>query len=85
MFKIYILKKRKGGSEVLKHTKTDTPIKAVAEAAFMTLRNDTDYQGQNLLLLATRNGQQVAAHWFNRQPGDEEYVSHDQKLDFTNT
>lgn len=81
MYKVYIIKKRKGGSEVLKETKTDTPIAAVAEAAFWSLRNDAKYQNQALLLLVTHKNKQLVAHWFDRSPGDDEFINEDQKLD----
>lgn len=83
MYKVYIIKKRKGGSEVLKETKTDTHIQAVAEAAFWALRNDEQYQNKKLLLLMTENGKQLNAHWFDRSSGDDEYVEDNQALNFT--
>lgn len=80
MYKVYIIKKRRGGSEVLKNTKTDTPIAAVAEAAFWALYGSDEYKNQHLLLLMTLNNKQLNAHWFDAKPGDDDYIALNSKL-----
>lgn len=74
MYKVYLLKKTRSGTEVVKESRTNTPSPAAAAAAFWELRNQPELQGQPILLLMTKNGEKLNRHWFNRQMGDDQYV-----------
>lgn len=75
MYKVYLLKRRKGGSEVVKESRTNTPSAAAAEDAFWELRNRTDLAGQHYILLMTKDGQKLNVHNFMEQPGDVQYIA----------
>ncbi|MEB4590103.1 hypothetical protein VSS37_03840 [Candidatus Thiothrix sp. Deng01] len=74
MYKVYLLKKTRSGTEVMKGLSTETPSAAAATAAFWDLRHQPDLQGQPILLLMTKDKEKLNRHWFNREPGDEQYV-----------
>jgi hypothetical protein len=75
MYKVYTLRKTRSGTEVDKESRTSTPSAAAAAAAFWDLRNNPDLAGQPLLLLMTKDKKQLNAHWFNRQEGDEQFIT----------
>ena len=74
MYKVYLLRKTKSGTEVIKESRTETPSASAASAAFWELRNQQDLQGQPVLLLMTKDKEKLNRHWFNRQPGEEQYI-----------
>lgn len=74
MYKVYLLKKTRSGTEVLKASRTETPSAAAAAAAFWELRNRSDLEGQPLLLLMTKDREKLNRHWFDHRGGDEQYV-----------
>jgi hypothetical protein len=80
MYKVYILKKTRSGSEVIKESRTNTPSAQAAAAAFWDLRNNKNYQGKSLLLLMTKNKEKMNRHWFNRHRGDEQFISQGTEL-----
>jgi len=80
MYKVYVLKRRKRGSEVVKNSKTDTPSYAAASAAFWEIRKDTRYKGKNFLLLMTKDKVKLNVHSFLAKAGDEPYIELDQTL-----
>lgn len=71
MYKVYVVRQRKGGSEVLKETKSDTPSQAAAKAAWGDLYS-RDFDASHLLLL-TENGKKLAVHRFQSNPEDPDY------------
>lgn len=73
MYKVYVVKQRRTGSETLTETRTNTPAFAAAEAAFWTLRSQA-FDARHLLLM-TRDGEKLNVHRFESQPGDEDYVA----------
>ena len=72
MFKVYVVKQRKSGSEVLKDTRSATPSRAAALAAWSELYA-RPFDAHHLLLL-TEDGTKLAVHRFQAQPGDPEYL-----------
>jgi len=80
MYKVYILKRTRSGSEVIKESRTNTPSAQAAAVAFWDLRNNQNYQGKPWLLLMTRDKEKLNRHWFNREKGDEQFVSDNTEL-----
>ena len=72
MFKVYVVKQKRGGSEVLKDTRSATPSRAAATAAWAELYNKP-FDARHLLLL-TENGTKIAVFRYQTQPGDPDYL-----------
>jgi hypothetical protein len=71
MFKVYVVRQRqKGGSEVLKDTRTTTPSRDAARAAFWALHRES--YGPEHLLLLTHAGKKISVHRYGSSPGDPE-------------
>lgn len=73
MYRVYVIKQRTGGSEVLPDTRTQTPSFAAAAAAFWALYGQP-FDGAHLLLMS-RDNRQINAHRYGTQPGDRDYVA----------
>ena len=73
VYKIYVIRQRNGGSEVLTDSRTITPSAAAAAAAWADLYGQ-DYDQTHLLLL-TQDGAKLAVHRYGSKPGDEAYVA----------
>ena len=73
VYKIYVIRQRKGGSEVLTDSRTITPSAAASAAAWADLYSQ-DYD-QTHLLLMTQEGVKLAVHRYGSKPGDEAYVA----------
>lgn len=78
MYKVYVVKQRRSGSEVLGATRTQTPSFEAATAAFWSLY-DSGYDNRHLLLM-TCDGHQLNAYRYESQPGDRDYVEKGQDL-----
>lgn len=72
MYRVYIIKQRKGGSEVLAGTRTQTASFAAAVAAFWELYGQP-FDSTHLLLMS-RDNRQINAYRFGSQPGERDYV-----------
>jgi len=72
MFKVYVVRQKRGGSEVLKDTRSATPSRAAALAAWSELYAQA-FDDRHLLLL-TEDGAKLAVHRFQSGPGDPEHV-----------
>ncbi|MBI0006508.1 hypothetical protein H3S74_09745 [Gilliamella sp. W8126] len=79
-YRIYVLKQRKGGSEVLLETRTNTTNFELAKAAFWQLYN-THYDNKHLLLM-TCNSKKLYIYRYQSSPGDECYISSDTELNY---
>ena len=72
MYRVYVLKQRKGGSEVLTDTRTQTHSFAVAKAAFGELfQRDFDHRH---LLLMSKDNQKLYVYHYQSQQGDEKFI-----------
>ena len=78
MYRVYVLKQRSGGSEVISETRTSTPSIEAAHAAFRALRAES--LGADHILLLTRDKRQLAAHRFQSAPGDRDHTPLDAQL-----
>lgn len=72
MYRVYIIKQRQGGSEVLPDTRTQTPLFAAAAAAFHALQAQA-YDSSHLLLMSLGN-RQINAYRFGSRPGERDYL-----------
>lgn len=77
MYKVYLVKRRKGGSEIIKETSTKTPSFEAAKLAFLELRKQSQYEGQNIILLMTKDKAKLNKHLFNVPKGDEAFFELD--------
>lgn len=75
MYKIYVIKQRKGGSEVLPESRTSTPSREAAIAAFKDAQAK-GYTPDHVLLL-THDGEKLAVHRYGTLPGDPDYADAD--------
>ncbi|ECI6683330.1 hypothetical protein DQD89_09590 [Salmonella enterica subsp. enterica] len=80
MYKIYVIKQRRGGSERVAGSETSTHYAAAAAAAFWAAYNDPRFNSDAFLLLLTRDSKQIAAHRFMSVPGDRDYVAPGEEL-----
>lgn len=71
-YRIYVLKQRKGGSEILPETRTNTTNFEIAKAAFWQLYNQ-DYDGRHLLLM-TCNSKKINVYRYQSKKGDDCYL-----------
>lgn len=72
MYKVYVIKQRKGGSEVLKETRTQTPSFEAAAAVFWELRT-ASFDNSHLLLMS-KNNKQINAYRYQSAPDDQDYI-----------
>lgn len=72
MYRVYVLKQRQGGSEVLADTRTQTPAFAAAAAAFHALQQQK-FDSSHLLLMSLNN-RQLNAYRFGSKPGERDYL-----------
>ncbi|EDR7342116.1 hypothetical protein QE95_003848 [Salmonella enterica subsp. salamae] len=75
MYKIYVIKQRRGGSERVAGSETTTYYPAAAIAGFWAAYNDPQFDSDSYLLLITHNHKQVAAHRFKSLPGDRDHIA----------
>lgn len=75
MFKVYVLKRERGRSNAIEETKTSTPSRDAALAAWRDL-HDQPFEPGHVLILS-RNGQRIAGHLFGSSPTDPSYVPRD--------
>lgn len=73
MAAIYRAYLRTFDGKVPPETKTITPNREVAEAAFAAVVNRDDLDGQKFAAVLSYNNGQLAFHRFDRQPGDADY------------
>jgi hypothetical protein len=73
MFKVYVVRQKTGGSEVLKQTRTTTPSPAAAAAAWAYLY-DQAYSPDHILLI-TQAGVKIAVHRYGSHPGDDNFAA----------
>lgn len=78
MYRVYVLKQRKGKSEVLTETRTQTSSFIAACAAFWELYKQP-YDNHHLLLM-TKDKQQLNAYRYGSQKGDRDYLTEDDVL-----
>lgn len=71
MYKVYVVRQRPGGSQVLMDTRTNTPSARAARDAWAELY-DAVYSPEHLLLL-TRDGEKLAVHRYGTQAGDDDF------------
>lgn len=78
LYKVYVLKQRKGGSEVVKHLSTHTPFFSSAKAAFLELHKLNF--SKNYLVLMTKNNIQINAYRYQSVMGDRDYFDETMEL-----
>lgn len=80
IFRVYLKRRTtRGRSEVFE--KTTTPSAAAAEAAYRALLTRTEFAGQNVAAVLSRDNRHLYYHRFDRGPGQPDYVAPDAPLD----
>ncbi|OCL19508.1 hypothetical protein [Gilliamella sp. wkB171] len=79
-YRVYVIKQRKGGSEILLHTRTNTTNFDVAKMAFWQLYNQ-DFDNKHLLLM-TCNSKKINVYRFQSKVGDDCYINIDSELNY---
>lgn len=72
LYRVYVLKQRNGGSEIVAETKTNTASFEIATLVFWYLYNQ-DYSNKHLLFM-TCNGKRINIYRYQSQPGDDCYL-----------
>ena len=80
MYKIYVLKQRRGGSERVGGSQTNSEYAAVARAGWQAAYSDPRWQTPEHLLLLTCQKEKLYVHRFGSVPGDPDYVAPDKDL-----
>lgn len=78
VYRVYVLKQRKGGSEVITRLSTKTPFFTSACQSFWEL-----YKlpfDKNYLILMTKNNKQINAYRYESIPGERDYFDNTMRL-----
>lgn len=71
VYRVYVIKQRKGGSEIITQLSTKTPFFTCACEAFLEL-----YKlpfDKNYLVLMSKNNKQINAYRYQSEKGDRDY------------
>lgn len=79
VYKVYVVKQRRGGSEVVKGLKTQTPFFSSAKAAFFELYS-MDFS-KNHLILMTKNHAVINSYRYHSTIGDINYFDETMELE----
>lgn len=80
MYKIYLKRKTRHGSEVDSASRTTTPSPQAAEAAYRGLISRTEFAGQPVAAVLSLNNRHLMYHRFDRGPGDADYVASEDEI-----
>lgn len=83
MYKIYLKRKAKHGSEVDPASRTTTPNPEAAESAYRALLRREDLAGQPVAAVLSLDNRHLMYHRFDRGPGDADYVAPDAEIRLT--
>lgn len=78
VYRVYVVKQRRGGSEVVKGLKTQTPFFSSAKAAFFELYS-MDFS-KNHLILMTKNHAVINSYRYHSAIGDRNYFDETMEL-----
>lgn len=73
MYRVYVIQQRRGGSQVISETRTQTPVFAAAEAAFWALYGAA-YDSSHLLLM-THDNRQINAYRYGSSAGERDFIA----------
>lgn len=78
MFKVYVLKRERGRSNAIEETKTITPSREAALAAWRDLYDQPFEPGH--VLIISYDGKRLAGHLFGSAPDDPQHAPRDLTL-----
>lgn len=78
MFKVYVLKRERGRSNAIEETKTITPSREAALAAWRDLYDQPFEPGH--VLIISHEGKRLAGHLFGSPPDDPAHAPRDLTL-----
>lgn len=71
IYKVYVIKQRRGGSEIIKNLSTKTPFFSAAKEAFLDLyKLPLD---KHHLILMSKNNKQINAYRYQSERGERDY------------
>lgn len=71
IYRVYVIKQRRGGSEIITSLSTKTPFFSAAKAAFLELyKLPLD---KNYLVLMSKNNKQINAYRYQSERGERDY------------
>ncbi|NUF49540.1 hypothetical protein [Gilliamella sp. ESL0250] len=73
IYRVYVIKQRRGGSETITHLSTKTPFFSAAKAAFLELYKLSF--DKNHLVLMSKNNKQINAYRYQSEKGDRDYFN----------
>ena len=80
IYRVYLKRKTKHGSEVDPASRTTTPTPEAAEAAYRALLRRDDLAGQPVAAVLSLNNRHLMYHRFDRSPGQVDYVAPDAEI-----
>lgn len=78
MYKVYLLKRHKKGNTIVKQRTTNTHSFEVAKQAFLEVRRIPELEGNNYILLMTKDSVKVNVHLFNAEESNPDFFSLDE-------
>ena len=78
VYRVYVLKQRRGGSEVITRLSTKTPFFTSACEAFLELYKFPF--DKNHLILMTKNNKQINSYRYESIPGERDYFDNTMRL-----
>ena len=72
-----MLKRRKGGSDLINELTTITPSFEAAKVAFLEIRNNPVFQGENYIILMSKDKVKLNVHLFNVDENDPSFFNVD--------
>lgn len=78
VYRVYVLKQRKGGSEIITQLSTKTPFFTSACEAFLELYNFPF--DKNHLVLMTKNNKQINSYRYESISGERDYFDKNMRL-----
>ena len=78
IYRVYVIKQRRGGSEIITPLSTKTPFFSAAKTAFLELyKLPLD---KNHLVLMSKNNKQINAYRYQSERGERDYFDHTMEL-----
>ena len=78
IYRVYVIKQRRGGSEIIKGLSTKTPFFSAAKEAFLELHKLP--LDKNHLILMSKNNKQINAYRYQSEQGERDYFDETMEL-----
>lgn len=78
VYRVYVIKQRRGGSEIITYLSTKTPFFSAAKEAFLELYKLS--MDKNYLVLMSKNNKQIYAYRYQSEQGERDYFDETMEL-----